>query len=251
MVLPLLVVVTAALAWLLGVGADQVRIVDATARGRSGAGARRRPRRRPGGRSTGGAGGHPLRRPRGGRAGHRRGPCRGASTRASWPVSCPTSPWSPRPWPWWRVTREARVRARRGDGAGRRRCPACCSCSAAPWPWWRRWSPTTAGHRRRQTSPRSAAPPRSRAVRTPVRRPRGWPRPTDGAAALVRRSTASSSRWPCRSPGRAGARGWPTSRAHGPRRTGGEAVPRRRPVRVGARRPCAPPRPCRAWPRAR
>ena len=30
MVLPLLVIVTAALAWLLGVGADQLRIVDAT-----------------------------------------------------------------------------------------------------------------------------------------------------------------------------------------------------------------------------
>jgi hypothetical protein len=30
MVLPLLVVVTAALAWVLGVGADQLRIVDAT-----------------------------------------------------------------------------------------------------------------------------------------------------------------------------------------------------------------------------
>ena len=30
MVLPLLVLVTAALAWLLGVGADQLRIVDAT-----------------------------------------------------------------------------------------------------------------------------------------------------------------------------------------------------------------------------
>ena len=30
MVLPILVVVTAALAWLLGVGADQLRIVDAT-----------------------------------------------------------------------------------------------------------------------------------------------------------------------------------------------------------------------------